>query len=111
MIGRRLRDALQMRQMSQADLAREIKQAPQTINQWATDKTTPDLESIVHIVKALRISADYLLGLTDKPTAYVDPALTPAEYRILAIMDEADELTALEKFVAIRKEQRKAEKK
>ena len=46
-----------------------------TISTWGTRKKTPKGDTIAVIADALGVSADYLLGRTNDPTDYCNPAL------------------------------------
>lgn len=61
----RLKDILQERQMSQSELARKTGISRQNIYQYANGKTVSSLENLVKISKALNVSTDYLLGLSE----------------------------------------------
>lgn len=66
-LGERLREARMEASLSQADLAVWVGcNGQQLVSWWETENTYPSTEYIVRICEVLNISADYLLGLTDK---------------------------------------------
>ena len=60
-----LREALKLRGMSQANLAKEAKMSEQTISYYANGERQPNTDVLIKLSKALNVSADYLLGLQD----------------------------------------------
>lgn len=46
-------------------LAEKIGVSPEMVTQYYTTKKLPKLDTFVRICKALNVSADYLLGLSD----------------------------------------------
>ena len=63
-----LRDLLNSRGISQKWLADEAETTEATISRYMAGKTQPEINIVVKIAKALRVSVDYLCGLTDMPT-------------------------------------------
>ncbi|MCX4384461.1 MAG: helix-turn-helix transcriptional regulator [Clostridia bacterium] len=56
---------LKNKKMSQSELAKKIYMSQSIVNNYCTGKREPSLEVLIAICKALNVSADYLLGLTD----------------------------------------------
>ena len=68
LLGDRIRTARARYGMSQAELARRIGVSKTTMSQIELGKTPdPGALKVQAICRVLRISADYLLGLTDVP--------------------------------------------
>ena len=65
----RLRDARKIAQISQADLSGRSGIAASAISHFESGVRRPSAGNIVRLCRALGISSDYLLGLTDKPYA------------------------------------------
>ena len=61
----RLNEALIECNISQKALAEKIFMSQSVINNYCTGKREPSLPVLIAICKALNVSADYLLGLTD----------------------------------------------
>ena len=66
MIGDRLKLALVKRGMDQYELADMIYVSPSTISHYVNGQRGKKYASLVDICKALNVSADYLLGLSDE---------------------------------------------
>lgn len=71
-IGNRLSDLLRQRNLSQRDLAVRAHTTEATISRYLNDMRVPSVEIIVDIAKALNVTTDYLLGVTDSPTVCGD---------------------------------------
>lgn len=71
----RLRSARELRELSQAQLAKAAKLQPSAVSHFETGTRKPSLANIRRLADALDVSADYLLGrsdeLTGAPTADV----------------------------------------
>lgn len=65
--GIRLKTALMTHDMSQADLAERVGVTSVGISKLVKGKSLPTTKNLESICKALDVSADYLLGLTDSP--------------------------------------------
>lgn len=61
----RLKELRLEKNLSQSDLAREIKISAACINRWESSLRTPNIDSIVLLCKYFNVSADYLIGLED----------------------------------------------
>lgn len=73
----RLGMARELREMTQAELAKALEIKRETVAQWETGKREPKAEQIFQVAKALNVSADYLLGLSTVPEN--DPGKKSAE--------------------------------
>lgn len=62
----RFNEALKYSTISQTDLAEKISVSKQCVSDYKSGKSVPSVETLYAICKVLDISADYLLGLTDK---------------------------------------------
>lgn len=63
--GNRLRDLRIEKGISQKDVAKALSISVNAISQYETNKRFPDQDVLVKLCKFYKISADYLLGLTD----------------------------------------------
>lgn len=61
----RLKEELENSKMTVKQLAEKIGVSPEMVTQYYTTKKLPKLDTFVRICKALNVSADYLLGLSD----------------------------------------------
>jgi transcriptional regulator with XRE-family HTH domain len=65
-VGRRIRAARLKYGMTGAELARRVGITPQNLNVIERGNTDPRASHVAAIARVLRVSTDYLLGLTDK---------------------------------------------
>ena len=61
----RIRAARRQRGLSQEGLARLVDASKNSVQNWERNGTLPRCETVVAIARALDVSADYLLGLSD----------------------------------------------
>lgn len=64
-IKKRLREEIMHSGLTTSELARRVGVSPEMITQYCTTKKLPRLDTFVRICRALDVSADYMLGLTD----------------------------------------------
>lgn len=64
MIGEKLKTALFYHNMTQAELAQKIGVTEVSICRYCKSERDPKAETIVKICRVLKISSDWLLGLT-----------------------------------------------
>lgn len=62
MIGARLLDLLYTHNISQKQLAIDIKIAPSTLNGYINNRREPDYATLLQIARYFHVSCDYLLG-------------------------------------------------
>lgn len=70
MIGERLAEVRKDHGDTQKTLADKMNVVVHTVSSWEQDKSEPSHEILVRICSLYRISADYLLGLSDTDPAY-----------------------------------------
>ena len=58
----RLKELLELKDKSQAQLAKELGTTPQAISSYVNGKTTPDYDILCRIADILGVSVDFLLG-------------------------------------------------
>ena len=61
----RLRKIMESRNITQKDLAAEIGKTRQAVSYYTDGSSSPDWETLAKIASFLRVSSDYLLGLSD----------------------------------------------
>lgn len=66
-IGRKINAALAYRNMKQKELAKAINVTDNTISYFCSGARVPTTEKLIQIAKALNVTTDYLLGLSDDP--------------------------------------------
>ena len=64
-IKARLREELKNSGLSTYEIARRIGVSPEMITQYTTTKKLPKLDTFARLCKALDLSANYILGITD----------------------------------------------
>lgn len=64
-IGDRLNKVLKEKKISQSDLYRMTDIKRQNISRYSRNEMSISVENLVKISKALNVSTDYLLGLSD----------------------------------------------
>lgn len=65
---RRMKVARDAAHVTQSDLAKKVGSTRSTISGYEADGKEPDYSTLLKICRALDVSADYLLGLTDNPS-------------------------------------------
>ncbi len=71
MIGERLSEIRKDHGDTQAMLAEQLGVSLPTVRAWEQEKSSPSHEMLVAICRLYRVSADYLLGLSDTDPAYM----------------------------------------
>ncbi|QGG61877.1 helix-turn-helix domain-containing protein [Loigolactobacillus bifermentans] len=61
MIGEQLQQARQARQLSQEQVAEQLAVSRQTISNWETEKSYPDIERVLRLAELYQLSLDELL--------------------------------------------------
>ena len=79
----RLKEILELREKSQAQLAKELDTTPQAISSYAKGKTTPDYDMLCRIANHLSVSVDFLLGNVQTITNEEQIAITAEAIRNL----------------------------
>lgn len=71
MIGERLSEIRKDHGDTQMVLAKKLKVSLPTVRAWEQGRSSPSHETLVTICRLYRVSADYLLGLSDTDPAYM----------------------------------------
>lgn len=108
----RLREVMALRGTNQTRLAAQIKKdfditiQRQSISKYMNGQTKPDVDTITIICKALDVSADYLLGLSDEITTNMDEravieytGLSNSSITTLHLLSKSPEMTFLKRFL------------
>lgn len=72
LVGRRLKAVRRSRKISVDELGERIGKASMTIYGWESGKYTPTVHDLYEICRILRVSADYVIGLTENPSHDID---------------------------------------
>ena len=78
----RLRKTRETRELSQSELAREAGMQPSAIAHFETGRRKPSFDNVRALAKALKVSADYLLGAQAATTAFRDEDKLSAKDRL-----------------------------
>lgn len=63
----RLKRSMKAKQLTQSQLGMLIGKHQQEISRYITNANAPSIEILCKLCKALDVSADYLIGLSDEP--------------------------------------------
>lgn len=94
MVGERLAEIRKDHNDTQAVLAKKLNVSVTTVRSWEQEKSSPSHDALVAICRLHRISADYLLGLSE-----VDPAYDPRGNQQRFTDDEWAALREYEEFL------------
>ncbi|MBR5302928.1 MAG: helix-turn-helix transcriptional regulator [Clostridia bacterium] len=90
----RLRYAIDRSDMQQKELAASIKLSPARLSNYVNGHSEPSLDILLLLCRELKVSADYLIGLTDNVTP---SAVTPVSIAPLSVpRSEANPLEELD---------------
>jgi len=96
MIATRLREIREANGYTQDDLADLTGETPLQIWRWENNKSTPNIKTLIRLAKALNVSADFLLGLSDNPIPGIrESDLTPREKAVIFAMRKGEKLEAI----------------
>lgn len=106
MRGDRLRQFRELRGFSQDDLALRTGISKKDIWRYETGKSSPGSNSLTALAQVLEVSADYLLGLVDDPSALLtEQDLSPMERKLLTAVRSGLIYEALEVVTVLTKRQ------
>ena len=89
--GDRLREIREKRNLTQDDLNIRLGFGGTQVYRYETGKADPSPEVLARIARELEVSADYLLGLVDRPTDYLEESeLSPTERKLLSAFRRRD---------------------
>lgn len=100
MRGDRMRQSREDLNLTQDDLAERAGIEVLQIWRYESGKTKPKTDMLVKIAKALHVSADYLLGLTDDPKGYAIDELSDQETEVIEAMRSGDKIKAIQAIVS-----------
>jgi len=101
MVNSRLKEIMRRRGKNSTELADIIGISERNMRRIVAGGTTSD-ESVAALAKALEVSADYLLGLSDDPTPHLRvDNMSEDERAVVAAMRRGDDKTVM-KIIANR---------
>lgn len=99
MRGDRLRQLRLQRGLTQEDLAAALHLGGKEIWRYENNKTDPSAETLAHIADFMRVSADYLLGLSNEPLPLSTSDLNPVEREVIAAWRHGNYAAAARKLL------------
>lgn len=101
MFAERLKTARLYRGHSQDSLGQMVDLPRQQIYRWESGAVVPNSDTVVMLSRALEVSADYLLGLSDDMHGHAtyEDDLTPDERRAISFWRYGDKLGAIKAIV------------
>lgn len=102
--GHRLKAMRVQRGYTQEELAELLSLGQRQIPRYENGETDPAADIVARMARALGVSADYLLGLTEEPTGYLhEEDLSPLERKLITAMRHGLLVEALETLAALAK--------
>jgi transcriptional regulator with XRE-family HTH domain len=83
LLGTRLREWRENRGYTQENLAELLGISSQQIYRYESGKNEPTADLLSRMAKTLAVSADFLLGLVDDPSAHLEEELSQIERKLL----------------------------
>ncbi|WHH58144.1 helix-turn-helix transcriptional regulator [Petroclostridium sp. X23] len=106
--GKRLRQLREQMNISQIELAKELKITSQAVSQYELDKRMPDAIMIIRLANFFNVSADYLLCRNNIQQDYVkentnDFHFNPPEKLSVKGLPEED-ISKIEEYISLLKQ-------
>lgn len=76
--GLRLKELREQKHMSQTDLANRLNLSRSQISAYEHNTSYPSVEKLIEMAVLFNTSADYILGINNRPCIYLDE-LTPSQ--------------------------------
>lgn len=93
--GDRLKSLRESQGITQRDLAGALEIGEKEIWRYENEPSNPTAAKLTRIAAFFNVSVDYLLGLTDKPSAYSGNDLSIQELAALSAWRRGDKLKAI----------------
>ena len=74
--------------INQVEFGKRINVSKQCVSNWENGYIQPSIDVLIRIATTFSVSADYLLGLNDKPTLDVEGLTNEQILHIRAIIDD-----------------------
>lgn len=83
----KLQEIREQKNIMQKELAQKLNKTRACISSWETNKTEPDLQSLMTLADILEVSTDYLLGRSnDVGIIETNANLTPFQNKLLTVV-------------------------
>ncbi len=85
----KLQEIREQKNIMQKELAERLNKTRACISSWETNKTEPDIQSLISLADILEVSTDYLLGRTnDVGLVEVQRELSHDQQELLALYNQ-----------------------
>jgi transcriptional regulator with XRE-family HTH domain len=102
--GDRLRRARERMHLSQEELAAALGTQQQAIQRWEKERVEPNSVTLKQMADVLRVTTDYLLGLSDEPSTYREfEELTPELRKLIFLAERGLTIEAIEVLTGLAK--------
>jgi transcriptional regulator with XRE-family HTH domain len=92
--------------LTQEELSERLSVSYQQIWRWEQNKVEPGADIVVRLAKELRVSSDYLLGLSNEPLGHMtDEDLSPNERKLIAAVRNRQIVEAVQALATLTKDQ------
>jgi len=109
-LGKRLRQLLEERELTQRDLAKRFGWGESTVAHWVAGSREPDLDTVEVLADFFGVTIDYLLGRTNTRTAILTPSIPDSWEETIRRLTEqglsADDVQAAIDFIRAAKKMR-----
>lgn len=109
MIGKKIKELREIKQITQEELAKYLGVAPQTVYKYEKEINEPDLKTTSKIAEYFNVTTDYLLGRTDIPDMLNEPIQIAASMKDgldISDMDD-DEKKFINDFITMARKKKK----
>lgn len=102
--GDRLRRARERLNFSQEELAAAMGAQQQAVQRWEKERVDPNSYTIKQLARVLRVTTDYLLGLSDEPSGSLEfEGLTPQMRKLIWLVENGLTIEAIEVLTGLAK--------
>lgn len=103
--GDRLRRARERINFSQEELAAALGTQQQAIQRWEKERVEPSSVTLKQMADVLRVTTDYLLGLSDEPSSHREfEELTPQMRKLVVLVERGLTIDAIEVLTGLAKQ-------
>ncbi len=89
---KRLKELRESKKLSQQRLAIDLNVSQATVSKYELGQADPDIPTIVRLAEYFRVSADYLLEISDSRQNISDSRLSDTEKRLIFDFKRLDEI-------------------
>lgn len=86
--GARLKDLRESRKLTQLEVADKLNIENSTISGYERNVTTPSLDVLKKLALFYNVSADYLLGITDREIIHLDDFTEAGKRSVVRLINE-----------------------